>query len=40
MVNEDLTLGQVKGVKVLNRDDPYSAGMGLIGRMQTTFGLN
>ena len=32
--------GQVKGVQVLNRDDPYSAGMGLMGRMQTTFGLS
>ncbi|MDH4284965.1 MAG: UDP-N-acetylmuramoyl-L-alanine--D-glutamate ligase [Gallionellaceae bacterium] len=32
--------GQVKGVQVLNRDDSFSAGMGLMGRMQTTFGLN
>lgn len=32
--------GRVKGVQVLNRDDPYSLGMALIERMQTTFGLN
>ena len=43
-INEYVTaksrIFQGSGVQILNRDDRYSAGMGLAGRMQATFGLN